>query len=87
MALYEHDAVLALATGEVARGTEKIRAAYTQLLATNPTFAPGKQSPALVNDDLALTSTRIPTGATVEVAGRQHDGSWLWLIDQPSVTS
>ncbi len=37
------------------------------------------------NDDLALTSPRIPAGATVEVARRQHDGSWLWLIDQPNV--
>jgi len=23
--------------------------------------------------------------ATVEVARRQPDGTWLWLIDQPSV--
>jgi ketosteroid isomerase-like protein len=86
VALYENEAVLALPTGEVARGAEAIRAAYTRLQATSPTFAAGKHSPALVNDDLALTSTRIPTGATVEVARRQHDGSWLWLIDQPNVT-
>ncbi|WP_368073288.1 hypothetical protein [Streptomyces sp. WMMB 714] len=23
-------------------------------------------------------------GATVEVAGRQPDGTWLWVVDQPS---
>jgi hypothetical protein len=37
---------------------------------------------------LAAASSR-PTertlGATVEVARRQPDGTWLWLIDQPSV--
>jgi hypothetical protein len=26
-------------------------------------------------------------GATAEVARRQHDGSWLWVIDQPSILS
>jgi len=36
--------------------------------------------------DLALTSTRLPGGgATVEVARRQPDGSWRWVIDQPAV--
>jgi hypothetical protein len=40
------------------------------------------------NGDLALTSTRLPAGgATVEVARRQPDGSWRWVIDQPAVLS
>jgi hypothetical protein len=38
--------------------------------------------------DLALTSTRLPAGgAAVEVARRQPDGSWRWVIDQPAVLS
>jgi hypothetical protein len=42
--------------------------------------------PAIWNGDLALTSTRLPGGgATVEVARRQPDGSWRWVIDQPAV--
>jgi hypothetical protein len=39
----------------------------------------------VVNGDLALTSTRIPGGATAEVARRHRDGTWLWMIDQPNV--
>jgi hypothetical protein len=36
--------------------------------------------------DLALTSTRLADGTvTVEVARRRRDGTWLWVIDQPSV--
>jgi ketosteroid isomerase-like protein len=86
VALYEPEAVLALPSGETARGVEAIRAAYTQLLA-RPSFIAGEQSPALVNGDLALTSTRIAGGATAEVARRQRDGTWLWLIDQPNIIS
>jgi hypothetical protein len=41
--------------------------------------------PALRFGDLALTSTRFAGGATAEVARRQPDGSWLWVIDQPRV--
>jgi len=35
---------------------------------------------------LELTSTRLPGGgATVEVARRQPDGTWLWVLDQPNI--
>jgi hypothetical protein len=41
----------------------------------------------LRSGDLALTSTRLANGTvTVEVARRQPDGTWLWVIDQPNVT-
>jgi hypothetical protein len=40
-------------------------------------------SRTLVNGDLALTSTRlVGGGVTVEVARRQPDGTWLWVIDR-----
>ena len=46
----------------------------------------GRESqPALRFGDLALTSTRFAGGATAEVARRQPDGTWLWVIDQPRV--
>ncbi len=36
----------------------------------------------------ALLDKRLPAGgATVEVARRQPDGSWRWVIDQPAVLS
>lgn len=85
VALYESTAVLALPGGELATGTEAIREAYRRLLGTRRTFTIEAQAPALVNGKLALTSTRIPGGATAEVARRQPDGTWLWIMDRPNV--
>src|SRR6266540_4403219 len=79
VALYEPDAVLAFPPGRVSVGADAIRKAYAELLATRPSFTAGEQAPALVNGDLALTSTRLAGGgATAEVARRQPDGTWLW---------
>jgi hypothetical protein len=45
------------------------------------------QHPALRLGELALTSTRLPGGgATAEVARRQPDGTWRWVLDRPNVT-
>ena len=86
VALYEAGAVLALSEGGTVTGVGAIRQVYEQLLATKPTFAPGTPRPALRNGDWALTSTRIPAGATTtELAHRQPNGTWLWTIDQPNV--
>jgi ketosteroid isomerase-like protein len=86
VALYESDAVLACGDGRIAVGTEAIRRFYIALLATGRKFALGDQQPAMVHADLALTSTRLPNGIiTAEVARKQSDGSWLWVIDQPSI--
>ncbi len=85
VALYEPDAVLAFPTGQVVVGSQAIRQVYAQLLAGKPTFT-AEPRPALRNGDLALTSTRLAGGgATVEVARRQPDGTWLWVIDQPNI--
>jgi len=85
VALYEGGAVLALSDGGTASGVGAIRQFYEQLLANKPTFASGIPRPALRNGDWALTSTRIPAGATTELAHRQPNGTWLWTIDQPNV--
>jgi ketosteroid isomerase-like protein len=86
VARYEPDAVLAFPPGQVTAGSPAIRQAYKRLLADRPTFTAGEQRPALRHGDLALTSTRlVGGGATVEVARRQPDGTWLWVIDQPNV--
>jgi ketosteroid isomerase-like protein len=83
VALYEPEAILAV-PGGVAAGTEQIRRAHQRFLAGRPVLT-GESQPAQRNGELALTSTRFPGGATAEVARRQPDGTWLWVIDQPSI--
>jgi len=87
VALYEPDAVLATPDGGAVRGEAEIRRFYAALVASAPRFAPGEQHPALRLGELALTSTRLPggAGATAEVARRQPDGTWLWILDRPNV--
>ena len=85
-ALYEPDAVLDDGEGHLTVGKKAIRAFFAAVTASGKTFAAGKQSPALISGDLALTSTRLPDGSvTAEVARRQSDGTWLWVIDRFSV--
>ena len=85
VALYEPDAVLAFPPGRVASGHAEIRTVYEQFVAAAPVLQPGRQHPALVSGDLALTASTLTTGeVTVEIARRQPDGSWLWALDQPA---
>lgn len=97
VALYEPGAVLVGSGGQVIRGMQALRQVYTQLFASKPEFA-GETQTAILNGDLALTSTQFSTitagpdgkviamkSATTEVARRQPDGTWLWIIDQPNV--
>ncbi len=84
VALYEPDAVLAFPPGSLATGHAEIRKVYEQFMAAAPVLEPGRQHPALVSGDLALTVVTLTTGElTVEIARRQPDGSWLWVLDQP----
>jgi ketosteroid isomerase-like protein len=86
LALFEPDAVVDTGDGRVTRGTEAIRALYVELVASGRKFAVGEQRPALISGDLAMTSTRSRDGSvTSEVARRQSDGTWLWVIDKYSV--
>ncbi|HLW93353.1 MAG TPA: nuclear transport factor 2 family protein [Roseiarcus sp.] len=86
-ALYQADAILDCGKGQLARGREAIRAFYASLVATSVKFELGDQRPAIVCGDLALTSTRLPNGVvTAEIARRQNDGTWLWVIDQPAIS-
>ena len=83
VALYEAQAVVDGRSGPLRQGHQAIRALFADLVATGRQFEIGEQRPAIVSGDLALTSTRLPDGSvTAEVARRQQDGTWLWVIDQ-----
>ncbi|MCV3210856.1 nuclear transport factor 2 family protein [Mesorhizobium sp. YC-39] len=85
-ALFEPNAVVDSGEGQLTHGREAIRALFADITATGRKFAAGDQAPAIVNGDLALTSTRLPDGTvTAEVARRQSDGTWLWVIDRFSI--
>ena len=87
VALYEPDAVLDVGDGRLVRGQEAIRAYFAGAVAEGRVFAVGEQRSARISGDLALTSTRLPDGSvTAEVARRQSDGTWLWVIDRFSMT-
>jgi len=86
-ALYEHDAVLDAGDGQIKEGREAIRQFFAELVATGKKFQMGEQQPATICGNLALTSTRLPDGTvTAEVARRQIDGTWLWVIDRFSIS-
>lgn len=86
VALYEPAAVLDCGDGQLKQGRTAIRAFFAELLTEGKKFEFGDQRPAVVSGDVALTSTRLPDGSvTAEVARRQDDGTWLWIIDKFSV--
>jgi len=83
MALYEPDAVVDPGDGQLLRGKEAIRAFFEKVVASGQKYNYGEQRPALISGDLAMTSMRSPGGnVTTEVARRQADGTWLWVIDR-----
>lgn len=86
VALYEPRAVLDCGGGQLVVGRDALRKFYAELVATGKKFDMGDQRAAIVSGDLALTSTRSPDGTvTAEIARRQGDGTWLWVVDQFSI--
>lgn len=83
--LFEDDAVLDTGN-EPVKGATALREFWTAFVASGVAVEVGMQSPPLINGDLALTTTLMPDGVvTVEIARRQADGSWRWVVDQPSL--
>jgi uncharacterized protein (TIGR02246 family) len=98
MALYEDGATLVGPDGVAAAGKQAIRERLEQLLAMTPRITP-THSRAMVVGDIALMSgswqLRLGTdeggeasfeSSSTEVARRQHDGSWLYVIDDTTST-
>ena len=86
VALFEPHAVMAYAAGSVATGSESIRRVLDDFVRSGVQLTLGRQQPILRVGDIALTSTRLDDGdVTAEIARRQPDGSWRWVIDRWSV--
>ena len=86
VALFEAEAVIDAGGGKFVRGTDAIRQFFAEVVASGRKFQRGEQRAALVTGNLALPSTRLPDGSvTSEVAHRQLDGTWRWIIDRYSV--
>jgi ketosteroid isomerase-like protein len=83
VALYEPNAIVAYDDGEVAIGLNQIREFFVKFLENRQRLDQSTQAAALCSGDLALTSSRLSNGdVTAEIARRQPDGSWLWVVDQ-----
>jgi ketosteroid isomerase-like protein len=88
VALYEPHALLDCGGGQLMHGRDAIHKFFAELVEAGRKFEMGEQRAAMVCGDLALTSTRCLNGTvTAEVARRQSDGTWLWVIDQFSISS
>jgi uncharacterized protein (TIGR02246 family) len=89
-ALYEEDAVMPLPNGDVVRGREAIRRQWEETLALGGTISIVTRHAVEVGDIALLSNDWQLVGAgvefssrTSEVARRQADGTWKYVIDHP----
>jgi uncharacterized protein (TIGR02246 family) len=90
LALYAPDAALVLLDGSVVTGTEAIREQYTGILEMKGRMTLRTRY-ALEVGDLAVLSNawtltagdQTMSAVTAEVARRQSEGGWLYVIDHP----
>ena len=92
--LYEPDAVFMAEDGSLTAGEQAIRAAYELLVSYGGTITLATRY-CLENGDLALMSNQYTfsmpgyetTWITSELARRQPDGTWRYVIDNPYATA
>lgn len=89
VALYTKDAKVYFAPEKASTGHDEIRASVIEMLKLGATFSDDPQRKSIVVGDVALTSASFRDGkmVTAEVAQRQSDGSWLWVLDHPNFTA
>lgn len=96
LALYEPDAVLCNAAGEIKAGLPAIRQAYQAFLASKPKITLQTKYAIRLGDLALLRSLWTVTGtdpsgrplaptehSSVEIVRRQRDGAWRYVIDHP----
>jgi uncharacterized protein (TIGR02246 family) len=90
MALYAPDATMVLADGSTVTGTDAIREQIAGILAMNgrmtlrTRYAIEAGDLAILSGEWSITADGQTMGATTaEVARRQPDGSWAYIIDHP----
>ena len=90
MALYAPDATMVLPDGSTVTGTEAIREQWAGLLSMGgqmtlrSRYAIEVGDLAILSNEWTYTAGDQTVGATTaEVARRQPDGSWLYVIDHP----
>ena len=90
VALYAPDAVMVLPDGSTVTGIEAIRGQWAELLAMEgrmtlrSRYAIEAGDLAILSNEWTFTSGDLTMGATTaEVARRQPDGGWLYVVDHP----
>jgi uncharacterized protein (TIGR02246 family) len=90
VALYAPDATMVLPDGSTVTGTEAIREQWAGLLAMEgrmtlrSRYAIESGDLAILSNEWTFTAGDQTVGATTaEVARRQADGGWLYVIDHP----
>lgn len=89
MSVYDSDAVLLNRTGELQKGEEELRQELTPFAAQKTCFSFNIKQ-VIRSGDIALMHTMWNVSSSppmsvyaIEVARRQPDGTWRWLIGDP----
>ena len=89
LSLYDPEAVFVKETGEVTEGPEALRAQLAPLAAARTRFeftniqVAEADDVALMHTDWTISGPETRQVHAIEVARRNRDGTWRWLIGDP----
>ena len=92
MALYEPGAVFLTQSGDLRSGTDAIRQQMAPFADMKPDFkinvdkVVSSGDIALMYNTWSMSSPQL-SGRAIEVARRQPDGTWLYVVDDPNTLS
>ena len=93
LTLYDRDVAFLSQAGEVIRGRDRLKQELSSLVTTKPRFEYSVKQ-IVHADDIALMHTHWTVSGpqqmkayAIEVARRQPDGTWRWLIGDPFLPS